>query len=360
MPTSLASQLAKSASLNAPLLSETARKKHFASSSYLFSANAKGQIDDLDSIFALAINSLAQLKQIYASIAIYDEQSTVYQSLFSQKARETDRTLLGREEAEEVNAAIASLMRALGPCLLEVTAGRVIEWLVRRFRIQEFNVKDILALFLPYHESPHFAKMVTILSIDENAPWAFLASYKSAGKPVSRTVLAVEMLKSQDLARFVANLLPEAFGQQGGINVHRTLLCFNTSLWLEFVARANGKDLDAGTLAYLLPALLQPLRVEEQDRRVSAANRKDGIVSRMPSSVGYSCLTLILARKLRTTCCFIAKMCILDHRSEESSLCNDTQCLSHGSCGCLAANHCSHFGAKASRAFGQLSTRSSG
>ena len=32
-------------------------------------------------------------------------------------------------------------------------------------RINEFNLESILTLFLPYHESPHFAKMVTILHI---------------------------------------------------------------------------------------------------------------------------------------------------------------------------------------------------
>jgi hypothetical protein len=32
-------------------------------------------------------------------------------------------------------------------------------------RIQEFNVQQVMALFLPYHESPHFAKIITILQI---------------------------------------------------------------------------------------------------------------------------------------------------------------------------------------------------
>jgi len=32
-------------------------------------------------------------------------------------------------------------------------------------RINEFNVEDVLALFFPYHESPHFAKMLSILHI---------------------------------------------------------------------------------------------------------------------------------------------------------------------------------------------------
>ena len=32
-------------------------------------------------------------------------------------------------------------------------------------RINEFNVNEALALFLPYHETPHFAKLLSILHI---------------------------------------------------------------------------------------------------------------------------------------------------------------------------------------------------
>lgn len=32
-------------------------------------------------------------------------------------------------------------------------------------RINEFNIEDVLSVFLPYHDSPHFAKMATILHI---------------------------------------------------------------------------------------------------------------------------------------------------------------------------------------------------
>ena len=33
------------------------------------------------------------------------------------------------------------------------------------FRINEFNVDDTLALFLPYHETPHFVKLLSILHV---------------------------------------------------------------------------------------------------------------------------------------------------------------------------------------------------
>ena len=55
---------------------------------------------------------------------------------------------------------------------------RLMQWLIltSRFRINEFSVEDLLALFLPYHETPHFAKMLTILHIkcvQEHFPMQF-------------------------------------------------------------------------------------------------------------------------------------------------------------------------------------------
>ncbi|EJD05052.1 uncharacterized protein FOMMEDRAFT_105292 [Fomitiporia mediterranea MF3/22] len=276
MPTALASQLAKGVSLNAPLLSETARKKHFASSSYLFSASTKGQIDDLDSIHALVLNALAQLRHIYPSVAAFDEQSQEYRLLFSQRARETDRTLLAKDDLAELNAALKSCLSALGTCLMENTAGRIIEWLVRRFRVNEFNVPDVLALFLPYHESPHFAKMVFISTVDDSTPWRFLSAYKASGKPVHRNELVTEMLRDRELTRFVVSLLPETLSTASGRNVHRTLICFNTSVVLEYVTRAEKRDLDAPILAFLLPALTEPLK--DTHASVSQQLRKDAIL----------------------------------------------------------------------------------
>lgn len=212
-------------------------------------------------------------------IAAFYEHSQVYRALFSQRAIESDRTLLAKEDLAEVNTAIKSCLAALGPCLLENAAGRIVEWLVRRFRVNEFNIPEVLALFLPYHESPHFAKMVSILKIDETAPWSFLAAYKASGKAVQRSVLVTEMLRDRELARFVVTLLPETLATSGGLNTHRTLICFNTSITLEYITRAERRYLDAGALAFLLPALTEPLKVGELS--ISQALRKDGIVSTM-------------------------------------------------------------------------------
>ena len=292
MPTLLAAQLAKSISLNAPLLSESTRKKNLAAS-YLFTphtdaggqlhANGVAAVDDPDTIYALASNALAQLSHAYPSLAstLLEESADVNRLLFSHAAKDTDRTLLARDEGAQLSNAIKMCLAALGPYLLETATGRIIEWLVRRFRVHEFDVPAVLALFLPYHESPHFAKMISILVIDKKSPWAFLEAFKKAGKPLPRSVLVTEMRKSRDFARFVVELLPEALAvSENLLTVHRTLLCFNTSVLLEYVTRAEGRDLDAGVLAFFLTALFEPLRFDEitAKRNLSKAIQKDAIV----------------------------------------------------------------------------------
>ncbi|KAF9480276.1 hypothetical protein BDN70DRAFT_905831 [Pholiota conissans] len=255
---SLAAQLAQTASLNSSLLVDRSRRK--PTLSYLFTGKEADQ-HDFEALHALGVNSLIHLASVDHSLEKYED------ILFSERAKETDRTLLPSAEIEELDKAIEEFLWLLSPYLLEPPAGKILEWLVRRFRIHEFNVEAILSLFLPYHESPHFAKMVTILSIKPNSTWRFLLSYKSAAQNVPRVSLVTEMLKNTDVARFVASLLPISLKK--GIS-HHTLIAFNAATLHDFIKRS--KSLNEGTLAYILPALLAPL--QQKPKKLS----KDAVV----------------------------------------------------------------------------------
>ncbi|PCH43122.1 hypothetical protein WOLCODRAFT_121527 [Wolfiporia cocos MD-104 SS10] len=249
MVSSLAAQLAQSASLNAALLGENSRRK--ALQSYLFSTKDARQ-HDLDAIHALGYNAFLQFSSLEPAFGHYEK------ALFSTAAKNTDRTLQPADASAQLDQRLSSFLPLLGPYLMDAPAGKVIEWLVRRFRINEFNVKDILALFLPYHESPHFAKMVTILHINDHSTFRFLNAYKTAAKPVPRDALVNEMMKNTDLARFVSGLLPRIL-QEGGAGAHKTLVIFHTGVLLNYIARS--KELDEGTMAHLLPAAMEPLQL---------------------------------------------------------------------------------------------------
>ncbi|TDL26887.1 hypothetical protein BD410DRAFT_763071 [Rickenella mellea] len=271
MVSSLAAQLAKGASINATLLVDRSKRKW--GESYLFTGREADQ-HDLETIHALAVNGFTQLRTLQPSLEEYEG------ALFSDAAMHTDRTLISREDDESLGKTIAAFLTQLGPYLMEAPTGKVIEWLVRRFRIHEFNVDDVLALFLPYFESPHMAKMLSILHIKEQTSWSFLLSFKSATKNPTRTALVTEMLKNSDVARFIVSLLPNAL--TGGA-VHRALLVFNTSVILEFITRVD--KFDASTMTYLLPALLEPLK------ETKASLRKDSVLGSyiLLSALSHKC-----------------------------------------------------------------------
>ncbi|KAJ2923032.1 hypothetical protein H1R20_g14063, partial [Candolleomyces eurysporus] len=273
---SLAEQLAKNASLNASLFVDRSKRKPTVS--YLFTGRDADQYD-LETIFALGQNAFIQLCTVEPALETYED------ALFSDQAKATDRTLLDPDATKELDRTIEGFLALLGPYVMDAPTGKAIEWLVRRFRIYEFNVDAVMALFLPYHETPHFTKMVSILEIkpNNNALWSFLTPYKSAAQNIQRVSLVSEMLRNSDLARFVTALLPTALREQQiqgkeprkgkrGVYVHRTLLAFNAATVNEFIKRS--KKLDEGTGVMLVSALLEPLQQQKGEEAIS----KDAIL----------------------------------------------------------------------------------
>jgi U3 small nucleolar RNA-associated protein 10 len=104
-----------------------------------------------------------------------------------------------------------------------------------------------------------------------NAPWNLLNAYKSAAQSVPRAALVTEMLRNVALARFVASVLPKAVEER---TVHRTLVAFYTSAIFEYLSRI--KALDDDILAFLLPAMLEPL---QESATQADALSKDVVVS---------------------------------------------------------------------------------
>lgn len=125
MVSSLAAQLAKNASLNSALLVDRSRRK--PTQSYLFTPKEADQ-HDLDSIYALGVNGFTQLATLNGLLRAYDA------SLFSDAAKALDRTLQPSDVVADLDRALDSFLPLLGPYLLENPTGKVLEWLVRRFR----------------------------------------------------------------------------------------------------------------------------------------------------------------------------------------------------------------------------------
>jgi U3 small nucleolar RNA-associated protein 10 len=104
---------------------DRARRK--PTQSYLFTAR-EADNHDFESIYALALNAFIQLRQWNLSIQRYED------ALFSEAAKGLDRTLLPAVEARELDGKISTFLPLLGKDLMDMPTGRLLEWLVRRFR----------------------------------------------------------------------------------------------------------------------------------------------------------------------------------------------------------------------------------
>ncbi|KAF8578875.1 ARM repeat-containing protein [Ramaria rubella] len=244
-PTSLAAQLSKGVSLNASLLVDRSRRR--PTESYVFT-NREADQHDFHSIHALGVNGLSRLKTL-------DSKFTKYEgNIFSDAARDLDRTLHSQSQNAALDRTLSSFLKDLGPYLLEAPTSKALEWVVRRFRVHEFNVDAIMALFLPYHETVHFAKIVSILHVKESSLWSFLSPLKAAGKPLPRSILVDEMVVNVDLVRFVVGLLPEAL-RTG--RTFRTLTGFTASITMDYLAHKG--MIEEEVVALLLPAFTRTL-----------------------------------------------------------------------------------------------------
>ncbi|KAG8879331.1 snoRNA-binding rRNA-processing protein utp10 [Tulasnella sp. 331] len=246
MASALATQLAQGTSLNADLLRNTRKQRHYGFT-YLFSSEEAAQ-HDLDSIYALGQNGFAALCALDTTL------EELGRDLFSNAARVADRTVVSPDQLAALQGTLAKFMTRMSMYLMEPPAGKVIEWLVRRFRINEFDVSLVLECFLPYHESSQFSKMLSILSIESNVLWSFLVPFKKNSKALPRTALITAMIKNVDLARLATGLFVRALENNYW---HQTLLNFSTGITAEYISRIP--VIDQGISAFLLPAVTHPL-----------------------------------------------------------------------------------------------------
>lgn len=125
MTSSLATQLVQGASLNSSLLVDRSKRRH--TESYLFTGKEANH-HDLYSVHALALNGFTHLRSVNPTFRTFE------QVLFSDAAKGIDRTLLTKEKEKELGLTIGRFLRLLGPYLLDAPSGKILEWLVRRFR----------------------------------------------------------------------------------------------------------------------------------------------------------------------------------------------------------------------------------
>jgi U3 small nucleolar RNA-associated protein 10 len=169
MATALQQQLAVIAANSTHQLDLKAQKARHGKSLLFEPRDAAAQ--NFDSIYQLCLEGFEELCQLDSRFLPFSR------NLFSEQSKNEDRTNMTAQENAELDGVVEKFLGLLGARLLLKPAMKAMEWLVRRFRVQEYSTEVVLFTFLPYHSSHIFPTLMSILPEQLPPTFRFLHPY---------------------------------------------------------------------------------------------------------------------------------------------------------------------------------------
>ncbi|KRY78282.1 HEAT repeat-containing protein 1 [Trichinella pseudospiralis] len=195
--TSLSNQLKRLAVPNSQIYKQ---KKRLVS--LLFDSSDAAEIDR-EKVFAIGSDGFVQLKAIDKSFAEFEMH------LFDESILDLERALLTKEANQKLDETIEAFLILLTPYLLLGAAQKCLEWLIRRFRIHEYNVPAVLRCALHYYESNTFVRLLQTLVISKDDPlWNWLIPTQLTGQSIAKSDLCKECNKNTNLLIFLCDTVP--------------------------------------------------------------------------------------------------------------------------------------------------------
>ncbi|EME85551.1 uncharacterized protein MYCFIDRAFT_41337 [Pseudocercospora fijiensis CIRAD86] len=231
MATALQQQLAAIAANSTHQLDLKAQKARHAKSLLFDPRDASTQT--FDTIHQLCLEGFEELCQLDARFIPFSR------SLFSEQSKSEDRTSMTAKENAELDKVIERFLALLGGRLLLKPAMKAAEWLVRRFRVQEYNTEAVLFAFLPYHSSPIFTALLSILPHQLPPTFRFLHPYvtQQAQNPPRHAIVMAASNVSAFFTAFSQHVLSVAQAKY-----HSALLL---GFWASITAQAVNAMIDA-------------------------------------------------------------------------------------------------------------------
>ncbi|KAL8313880.1 hypothetical protein RB597_006340 [Gaeumannomyces tritici] len=231
MATSLSAQLAQIAANSRSSLNVRAQKAAH-SKSLLFEPGVAAK-QSYQTVYAACHAGFVELCQLDARFSQFSA------TLFSEQSQDEDRTQLSAAENAELDRRIESFLRLVGGRLRLLPAVKAVEWLIRRFRVHEYNTSILLSTFLPYHTIQVFTTVLSILPPDLPNGFRFLAPYvRSLTAPPRAAIVYQATHRPEFLAAFTAYTLDACKAQQQ----YPALLSF----WAGILTEAINGRIDMG------------------------------------------------------------------------------------------------------------------
>ncbi|KAJ5087353.1 U3 small nucleolar RNA-associated protein 10 [Penicillium angulare] len=171
MASSLAAQLSQIAAKSTHEL-DLKRQRIAHSQSLIFDQKVAGT-QDFDTVYDICYEGFRELCSLDSRFEEFGR------SIFSEQSKAEDRTQMNASQNQELDTVIESFLSLVGGRLQLSPAVKAVDWLVRRFRSHEYNTAYMILSFLPYHTTPLFLNLMSILPADLTSTFKVFYPYKT-------------------------------------------------------------------------------------------------------------------------------------------------------------------------------------
>lgn len=209
---------------------------------------------DTEIVYDACIKALTTLSQ-------YDSRFDSYlEDILHSSSINFQRELKTSDENKILDAKLNKLLIHLSLFASTSESHRVLEYLIRRYRVHELNVNGFLSCLLPLHDTKIFARAVQLSRIS-NSSWSFLSGVKESGSPLPRNIIVSRCKKDLNMLSILCDVvrspLQLCLGTvlssklQEGMN---KIISFFTVTMLEFLETSSLSD---NQVRELLPFILE-------------------------------------------------------------------------------------------------------
>lgn len=180
--------------------------------SFLFDPKEAANLD-AESVYCIGMNGLEQLKAI-------DRESfgSFEASIFASSSVTYERIVQTREANDKLDAELRRFLLHLSPYFMLKPAHKCFEWLVYKYKIHVYNVKDMFACILAYHETNYFVRALQLvdLELEANSMWSWLLDNQKRGIRLASNTLATHLFSDLTLFNFVIECLQDNLNEFAG------------------------------------------------------------------------------------------------------------------------------------------------
>jgi U3 small nucleolar RNA-associated protein 10 len=262
MTTSLSKQLNQIAAKSTNSLNLKAQRTKHSQSIIFPPTTAASQ--DFDTIYAICYEGFHELCLLDARFVPFNK------SLFADSSKSVEREQRTEAENKELDDVIESFLGLVGARLNLQPAVKAVEWLVRRFRVHEYNTQWMLLTFLPYHTAQIFKTLLSILPKSIPPTLKFLNPYIKGYQNPPRHAIVYSAINNVPFSSALNSYVLRICKSK---HQHHSLLSFWAGVMTEAVAgmldqarsgRANvQKEREEDVVLRILPVLNEGLNMKK-------------------------------------------------------------------------------------------------